>query len=340
MASIRYSFSRFQVYGLCPRKHFYKYVEELKTIDSSSNIHTFIGDMWHRIVENYHKKNYAEVKKVLKEYEDAYSAGKTLLLEESIMDSTYHHYINHYKNLFDDIDIIAAEVDLSELLDASGDTFSGKVDLVYRIRSSGLVILRDTKTTLKALKYQKNDVLYNQQLLLYVPYIENKFKITIDAIEIDEVRLALLQPTPINANGKPTSDKRRLGLTTYDDYYNTLKSMKLHMEKEYAAALEYTYTRGHPLFNLVRVPIYDRHVIDQNIQDIQNIYYILKEKQEDTFRVRGPLCNFCDYRDLCNFDMINGDTTARNSLIKTKFIVKPTDKEENNEEEIVSFDEE
>src|SRR5690606_26338621 len=111
------------------------------------------------------------------------------------------------------------------------------IDKVVEDEETGLIILRDTKTTSKSLKYTYNDVAYNQQLLFYVPFVEKELGIEIDAIQIDEVRIARLFSVPINKNGKPSTDKGRNELVTYEDYYNTLKIMKLDKAPEYQSIL-------------------------------------------------------------------------------------------------------
>ena len=99
-----------------------------------------------------------------------------------------------------------------------GDKLVLIVDQAFYDANDYLVV-RDMKTTLNKLKYTQDDVMYNQQLYMYLPYVENELSHKVDAIEIDEIKLAKLKPVPLKANGKPSIDKKQLDLVTYEDYY-------------------------------------------------------------------------------------------------------------------------
>jgi CRISPR/Cas system-associated exonuclease Cas4 (RecB family) len=135
----------------------------------------------------------------------------------------------------------------------------------------------------------------------------------VDEYEIDEVRLAMIQPVPINANGKPTADKKRLGLVLYEDYRNKLCEMGLENEPEYAAILDYLEKRGHPLFKRTKVQLLDQNILASNIQDIAQTYEKIKLGHDN--RVRGKLCEYCAYQELCNLDFYMPDDDSRAILI-------------------------
>jgi CRISPR/Cas system-associated exonuclease Cas4 (RecB family) len=135
----------------------------------------------------------------------------------------------------------------------------------------------------------------------------------VDQYEIDEVRLAKIQPVPLNLNGKPTADKKRLGLVLYEDYYNKLCEMGLESEPEYQAILDYLEKRGHPLFKRTNVQLLDQNILASNIDDISQTYKSIKEGHDN--RVRGKLCEYCPYQELCNLDFYMPDDESREIMI-------------------------
>jgi CRISPR/Cas system-associated exonuclease Cas4 (RecB family) len=303
MAINRYSFSRLSTFKLCPKKHYYSYIEGWDAPEKG--IQLFLGDIFHRLLEEEAKGLSAEP--VLKEYEGAYLVGKTGDKPENLMRRLLPMYNHHYAKEMTDEEVLAVELEITEKLNGS-DIFVGKVDKVVRT-PEGIVIVRDTKTTSKALKYGYKDVLYNQQLLLYVPFVEALLGIKVHAIQIDEVLLALPEAVPLNLNGKPTADKRKLGLVLYEDYLNKLKSMGLDKEPEYMYVLDALEARGHPLFRRTTAEIVSELLVNSNLDDMKGFYEL--SKQDIHSRNRGSLCNYCAFKDLCNIDMLKPDEASR-----------------------------
>ncbi|MCR5742039.1 MAG: PD-(D/E)XK nuclease family protein [Gammaproteobacteria bacterium] len=284
-----FSYSRLNTYNSCPRKHSYMYEEKIFT---DGNEYLMLGDLFHQCLDKAYKGE--DFSSVINDYEAKVKVG-TLSTESGLLEDIVNKYLAYYDITSEEL--IGSELRLEEEWE-DGDKFSGVIDRLVDV--DGMIILRDTKTTLKPLKYTQNQVKYNTQLLTYCSMVQDHMNIIVDAYEIDEVRLAKLQPVPLNQNGKPTADKNRLGLVTYEDYYNKLCEMGLDEAPEYQGILDYMEKRGHPLFKRTRCQLLDQNILSSNIQDLYETYKGCKSGNKQ--RIRGPLCDYCPYQDLCNLD--------------------------------------
>jgi len=302
----RFSYSRFKTFHTCPQKHHYAYVEQIETPESK---YTIPGKLFHQALELFLKGE--EFEKPLKEFETLCKTGK-LDYEFDLLTDVFYNYVNYYSNEFRKERTIAVEENIVDDLE-DGDYLLVIVDQVYDTK--GYTIIRDHKTTLSTFKYDYDSVLNNQQLLMYVPFVESKLGLKVDVIEIDEIRLAKLEAVPLNANGKPTVDKKRLELVTFGAYKNKLDELGLSGKKEYDYILDLLATRGHPLFKRTTVQLLDNKKIQTNLQDLTNTYKTIKTSP-GPYRVRGPLCGYCDYSDLCDLDMSQPTQRDREIMIQ------------------------
>lgn len=296
-----YSFSRLSTYNQCPRKHRYMYEEKIYT---EGNEFLILGDLFHQCLDKAYKGESFEP--VLSDYEAKVKVG-VLSTESGMLEDVVKRYLDYYEP---DEEIIASEYVIEEEWE-DGDTFKGIIDRI--VSNDNIVTIRDTKTTQSPLSYTTNQVKFNTQLLTYCSLVQENLNMVVDEYEIDEVRLAMIQPVPINANGKPTADKKRLGLVLYEDYRNKLCEMGLENEPEYAAILDYLEKRGHPLFKRTKVQLLDQNILASNIQDIAQTYEKIKLGHDN--RVRGKLCEYCAYQELCNLDFYMPDDDSRAILI-------------------------
>lgn len=296
-----YSFSRLSTYNQCPRKHRYMYEEKIYT---DGNEFLILGDLFHQCLDKVYKGESYEP--VISDYEAKVRVG-TLTTESGMLEEVVVRYLDYYKP---DEEIIASEYVIEEEWE-NGDIFKGIIDRI--VSNDNIITIRDTKTTQSALSYTTNQVKFNTQLLTYCSLVQENLNMVVDEYEIDEVRLAKIQPVPINANGKPTADKKRLGLVLYEDYYNKLCEMGLENEPEYQAILDYLEKRGHPLFQRVKVQLLDQNVLASNIHDIGQTYQKIQLGHDN--RVRGKLCEYCAYQELCNLDFYMPDDDSRELII-------------------------
>jgi CRISPR/Cas system-associated exonuclease Cas4 (RecB family) len=312
----KYSYSRLTTYIQCPRKHYYNYIEKVKVPDSPSALP---GTLFHKCCELYLKGEPLEkLEEIFLEW-DALSAEGKINKRAGLLKYIFTAYIGYYKREFEEETNILTEYKFEDILNDTDvpeeqDIFSGIIDQVYQ--SKGLTIVRDRKTALTELKYTYDKVKFNQQLLIYVPYVEEKLGLKVDAIEIDEVRLDELQPVPLLKNGKPSKDKSKLSLVPYEAYYNKLAEMCLEDEKEYKGILEWLEKRGHPLFNRVRVQLLDDRILNSNAQDVLDLYGTIKQNPSCQYRARSILCGYCPFKELCDLDMENPDEDIRNAVLE------------------------
>ena len=311
----RYSFSRFKTFHTCPRKHQYQYVEQLESEESAV---TIPGKLFHKCIEQF--LNDEDMSDTINEFKSLCMSGK-LDMEPDLLEYIVSKYLQYYAKDYTSEKHLMVEKEFNEPLEDE-DYITLIVDQAFE--KDNLITVRDIKTTQNKLKYTYDDVVHNQQLLLYVPYVENELNTKVDMIQIDEVRMAKLQDVPINNNGKPTADRRRLELVSYEDYLDVLTSMGLDTEKEYQPILDYLRERGHPLFNRVTAQVLDSSVIDANAQDMLNTSHTIKNQIDpsigvNSYRVRGPLCKYCAYQHLCDYDM-HGMTMAEREIIVDELV--------------------
>lgn len=296
-----FSFSRLSTYNQCPRKHRYMYEEKIYT---DGNEFLILGDLFHQCLDKYYKGESYD--SVINDYETKVLTG-VLTTESGMLEEVVTRYINYYEP---DEEVIASEYVIEEEWE-DGDTFKGIIDRV--VCNNNMITIRDTKTTQNPLSYTTNQVKFNTQLLTYCSLVQENMNMVVDSYEIDEVRLAKIQPVPLNLNGKPTADRKKLGLVLYDDYYNKLCEMGLENEPEYQPVLDFLEKRGHPLFNRTKVQLLDQNILAENIHDIYQTYKAIKTGHDN--RVRGKLCEYCAYQELCNLDFYVPDDTSREMMI-------------------------
>ena len=296
-----FSFSRLSTYNQCPRKHRYMYEEKIFT---EGNEFLILGDLFHQCIDKYSKGESYD--SVINDYEAKIKAG-VLTTETGMLEDVVKRYIEYYPP---DDELLASEYVIEEEWE-DGDIFKGIIDRI--VCNNNMIIIRDTKTTQSPLSYTTNQVKYNTQLLTYCSLVQENLNMVVDQYEIDEVRLAKIEPVPINLNGKPTADKKRLGLVLYEDYYNKLCEMGLENEPEYQGVLDYLEKRGHPLFRRTNVQLLDQNVLASNIEDLAQSYHAIKSGNDN--RVRGKLCEYCPYQELCNLDFYMPDDESREMLI-------------------------
>ncbi len=302
----KFGVSRFTQFQKCPRKHSYIYSEAIET---ESSIYTIPGTLFHEAIGAFLLGEDMELP--LDKFRKLCLSGE-LEHPPDLLEYTVSKYLQYYADDFKQERCLAAEKTYTEPLD-DDDYISATVDEVYE--RDGVIVLRDRKTSLKKLKYTHDDVALNPQLLFYVPYVENDLGIIIDAVQIDEIRFAKLSDIPINANGKPSADKRRLDLVTYEDYYDLLCSMGLDTNKDYQSIQEYLQKRGHPLFNRITIQILDQNIVNANMKDMLETYTTIKQVAP-AYRVYGPLCHYCQFSDLCKLDMRFPSESEREIIIR------------------------
>lgn len=303
----RYRCSRFKSFQQCPLKHKYEYIDMIETSKSEALLK---GDLFHRCIEAFLKKE--DMTPIFEEYR-TYCIQEVIKESSDMLEYIVNTYLAYYGIDYAEENTLLVEHTFEEALEGD-DYLTGTVDQVYE--RNNLYIIRDMKTTSGNLKYTDEDVMYNQQLLMYVPYVEDTVGYLVDCIEIDEVRFGKLGEVPFNTNGRPSADKRKLTMVTYEDYYNTLCSMGLDTMPEYKNILQYLEERGHPLFNRVRCQLLTRDAIKSNLDDMYNTYKAMRLTQNTPYRAKDFMCKYCQFNKLCVVDMLNPDETYRQTILQ------------------------
>lgn len=303
----RYSFSRLDTFKTCPMKHHYLYVEQLPEPD---NEYTLKGSLFHRAVETILKGE--DVEPIYKEWKDSVDQGLIHADRDQLEYSINMYFSFYYKN-YEEENTIAVEQDFDKPLEDE-DIFVGKIDQIYD--RNGLLVVRDIKTTGSPLKYTPDKVKDNPQLLTYVLPTEKLLDRKVDAIEIDEVRLAKLDETvPLIKSGKPSKSLDALSLTTAELYRDELERQNLLNDPGYAAVLALLEQRGHPLFNRVLIQLSNRNLLDTNQDEINNLY--LGAALDIHYRIKdASKCFLCPFKQICEHDEYGIDDSLRANLIK------------------------
>lgn len=318
---MRFSYSNIQLFRQCPLKWFYKYREGLGEPETPALV---AGKMFHEVAELYYSgKTYAHI---FEEYEKLVGSG-FFENDKSLLEDTFALYLEHYRASDAKEKIIGVEEEI-EVPFEDDDTFIGIIDRIVEIGT--MIVVRDTKTTFRPLKYRTEDVRYSPQFLTYDALVEYKHAIKVGAVEVDEVRIARLDKVPINKNGMPSADMRRLSLVTYEEYYKKLVDMGIEDVPPYDGVLEQLKKRGHPLFQRIRVPMLDKSLVDSALNDVRATYRLIKHalanEEEVPFpRHRSPLCNYCGLKGLCELDHFT-PTDHEREIVMGKNNIKKVDK--------------
>jgi len=314
-----YGYSRFKSYQRCPQAHYYEYVEG---IEIDSGYHATFGLLFHLAVEEELSNRCGNQVPytAIKTFKDLCLKGQ-LQAEPDLLEYIVNAYFEYYAKEYAAEQLLLIEETIEDDL-TDNNKFSCTID--QYLETNGLNLLRDIKTTTGPLKYEYEDVLNNQQLLLYSAYVEDYTQTKVNILQIDEVRIAKLMPVPFTTRNKPSIDKKRLELVTYEAYLDALQQQNLETAPEYQAILDYLCKRGHPLFNRISIQLVDPNIPAANAEDMLNTYNNMLANQQAPFRNRGSACKYCGYRELCQLDMSNPSTTLRLDCINN--LQKPIDK--------------
>jgi hypothetical protein len=318
---MKISWSRINRFRTCPKQYYYSYIEEL---EGQPNESLLLGSLMHRMIDAYYT-GVEDLEVIQDEYESLIRQN-LVTQSRTLLKSVLASYIQYYDKEIAEEKIVASEQSIVTEWDGE-DQIEIIIDKV--VERDGLITLRDHKTTTGPLKYTTDNVQYNNQLLLYATVLQDASNISVDAVEIDEIRLGELQEPPRNKNGKPTADIRQLTFTTYESYYNTLASMELEDAPEYQNALAQLEKRGHPLFRRLTVML-NQELLSNVMEDTHITYTRLKENKFE--RNVGRLCDWCEFKDLCRLDYYNPTDEDRHIVMEKTKIRKKQSSEPRDEE--------
>ncbi len=236
------SFSQYSLWNQCPYQWKLQYVDKIKTYDPS--IHTIFGSAMHEVIQLYLGCMYnftikdadaqdSEdlLRRKMKEiYEKEVVEPKKLdLVSRDDMVEFYQQgeeIIDYFKRkrgqYFNKRSWSLLGIEEELVIPIQGDlNFLGYLDVVMKDEISGKVKIIDIKTaTMGWNKWQKADVVKNDQLLLYKEYYAKKHDIPVEMIDIEFLifKRKLWENTDfpqkriqrhVPANGKPSMNKMR-----------------------------------------------------------------------------------------------------------------------------------
>lgn len=304
----RYSYSRLETFKTCPRKHHYLYVEQ---IPEPENEYALSGKYLHRAIEAVLKGE--ELDELYKEFHNDVDSGK-IRLDRDQLEYTVGLYFSYYYREYEKENTLLVEQEFTRKLEDQ-DYFVMVND--QTLESNGMVIVRDVKSTRGPLKYSHEDVLTNMQLLTYVPDIEKHLNRKVDAIQIDEVRMAkLATQVPLIQRGRPSTSLDALSLVTADLYREELERQGLLDESKYKNVLALLEKRGHPLFNRITIQLTNRAILDTNEEELQNLY--LGASLDLKYRIKDrSRCFLCPFHGICEIDEFQGGEKSRENIIES-----------------------
>lgn len=307
----RYSHSKMETFKQCPKKYDYNYVQDLNPIEES--IHLTVGKLFHGVMDALSKEE--DPTPFYEEFAALVRSGMLPSCAKDTLEITVEEFLNFYYDVDADTETIFTEKKFEHLTDDM-NVISGMFDKVYT--RFGNVYLKDYKTTINKLKYKLKDVNVNSQLYLYHFVLENDFNIIPQFIEIDEVCIHPLNGVELCKDGTPTTDTRKLAWTTYDTYYNVLVDLGLEHDPKYENILSFFKERGHPLFRRITVPV--NQLTRQNVYE-ECAALIKMIEVSEPYRVKGPLCDYCAYHEICHLELQGGSSSLVDEM-KRKFFKK------------------
>lgn len=305
----RYSHSKIDTFKNCPKQYDYQNVQDLEPIEES--IHLQVGKLFHSALEAI--STFQDYQIYLNEFALLVRKGLLPNCEEDTLELVVKEYLRVYGREDAEDEIIFIE-EKFEHLTSEGDVVSGKVDKIFK--RNGFIYNRDYKTTIKKLKYTEPSVTVNFQLNFYDYVLDHDYDLEVDFNQIDEVLIRSLSEVPYLNNGKPTKDKKKLAFVLYEDYYEALTDLGLEDDEEYRNILLDLNERGHPLFRRITVPV---------IKELRNNIYqeyltVIKVAElNPAYRVAGPLCDYCPFKQICTMELQGGQDESVDDLKRTRF---------------------
>lgn len=292
----RFSHSKLETFKQCPKRYDYNYAQDLNPIEESPNL--TVGKLFHGVLEAL--ENFEDPKPFYDEFAILVRKGLVNGCNEDTLKITVEEYLRHYNKIDADNETLYVE-EKFEHLTKDSNVISGIIDKVYRRHDK--VYVQDHKTTLNKLKYSIRDVTVHGQLNFYSHVLDYDYDMPNDFLEIDEICIRPLNGVELNKDGTPTTDTRKLAWTTYEDYFDVLQTLGLEDDPKYENILKLLKTRGHPLFRRTTVP-----VNELTRTNVYNEYISLADTVENVepYRVKGPLCDYCPYQEMCYLELQGG----------------------------------
>lgn len=263
--TIYISYSQFSLYRKCPHHWKLKYVDKIK--QQESTIHTLFGNAMHRLIQDWVKILYLESVKnfdvfdfraklmeyIKEEYKISLEKNNNVSFTSKEELSEFYldgceilAYLKRKRKVYFDRrneELIGIELPLYVI--QNGVCLISYLDLVFREKKTGRIIIKDLKTSKAGWKdYDKSDETKVSQLILYKIYFAKKYNIPIEDIDIEylilkrkiplDVAFPIPRVTPFSpASGSVTQRKVN---KMFDEFISEcFVDGKYNRDKEYVA---------------------------------------------------------------------------------------------------------
>lgn len=290
--------SRLNLFRRCHRAHYYKYCWNIVPKKKGEALQR--GSAIHACLEAYYKgKSWKkEWKKFKNDWEDQHLLEEKALMGDipQMVYDLMENYIECYETEDEDIDYLETELHFVVPLD-KGIELEGYID--YIAQDNRGILIGETKTHKK---FPNNDIrLFNAQSSIYAWVVNEKLNLYKEPVKrIVWNYIKAKQPTEpqLLKNGKLSVKK--IDSTPYT-VSKTIKKLGLK-EKDYQdliAAQSYdNYFQRHEL----RI---NRKVMESIVEDTISTANQIKNNPLLKDRNLGRDCSFCDYRSICQAELID-----------------------------------
>lgn len=239
-------------------------------------------------------------------------------------------WLNFWRDELDQEEVIAVEVMLTGTL-PSGEPFTGRVDEIVRRKDSGMIVLRDYKTTkvLPAIADPVDD-LFDSQLHIYAKFWQPASGLRVNAVSYDRTR-SLPEATPtLTASGELSKSSTIFSAETYKAWAESSpvwgnpaevfktgpragqpKGGAYELEPELLERLNSPAWRAN-FHTRTLVPV-NRHVIAAHLAQLDATAVEaakLAQAGDDGPPISRTMtrigCKFCPYQDLCASELYGG----------------------------------
>lgn len=302
----------------CPKQADYKYAQRLKPKRGGAALKR--GVWMHELLELHHngedwRKRHAQLSSKFNEMFDEereyYGDLPTIILK--MMEA----YIWHYKN--DDWIVHETEVTLEAKL-PDGSLGRGKVDGIAETHDGLYIVDHKTHGRLPSLTFRLLDVQND-----YYVWLARKMGIPVKGFIWNYIKWKLpAEPELVYKNTKNPRLSKRMGETDYPTYTTALKKHKaenpnFRITQEHIDFQQYLKSvRYNPENPVLTSPFFERRTLDFDIgrvkQTMRELLHTSERMHPYPFgsdrveRQPGKQCDFCDFRELCQAEMLGGDT--------------------------------
>lgn len=297
---IKVSFTKLTTYRRCHKQYHYKYVQKLRK--RIKNFNLYLGSLFHECLEAHFKGEdwKAVIEKYKKEMQGKFKEEQVLALDGAIpmAEGLMQGYLKKYAN--ESFSVVEVEKEFCVEIHP-GVWLEGKIDLLAEEKKRLWIVEHKTCKTFPDEAYRGSDI----QTVIYAKVLQ-QLGMKPYAVLWDYARKKLpTVPTPLKKGG--LSKAKNID-TTYDIYLAEIEKNGLDVN-DYSDILSILKDRDSDFFK--RIPQTLNPVLIDNVtrdvvstaKQIEHLGMIATDAN------RGSHCSWCDYRDLCETELLGDDSS-------------------------------